>query len=1231
MENMKGTANVLADKALLDVLASNPTTQIAKTAFQTILDVLDKVSLPSSLDHGILQKIYDHLRNWSSFMDVFSVIPLLARVYDNLIHRDLGQPKVSNAVCELLFLIEDMADNQQCKILAGEHFLQRLLALAGSRLTGTKLQRVAVETLSSIILMCPPNQKLLSKDFLAEWSALFFRRVLPLCGDFFVQASIVEILYRISKQSPGILDCLEENTLREQMVSLHQTKKPDLLVETRIFLERLNHCSGKSRSVYSFLAEDIVFDGRSTPLMDERWVHFGMDHMSCYAAVDSEQNPSNVGLVLDVKIAFVSSLWLTDYFVQASKNVSLLDVFYNRIYDVQVCSNHTIDFAFRESLAPAQDTWIRLKTLRLKIVLKTDDLEILKDSVLSRIKYYQKELQKGCSKAVDSENTNTTPSFSAKAERSFRKASVGFAIPLPRKFKLPSRSSCTNQQIVVNSKVSGNLLTHAKEVSTQGNAIRKNGCIDNGIHDLDAVKSSTQVANPITKSEETNNCLSEKQPEVFKEASPKQDMFPCLQPINKCKVLPSFSHMKGETAMGAKKSRNSPLSKKDTVSSCGTDACLNTTNSGHTPNRPKLRTNCDSERENGDNEVKPSLQLVLGENASGHCNVGTVENALQRSPLTKSGRTATNKASIPKDGKLADMRHATQLHDRILNILNDANLLESDDIRKRMNSTSDPIETDSEQNRSVPRNIKVISRSTVKQKPHDFCRSQEVKATYRIKRRNGPLLENNDRHLNKASEKDVFSFDEDEQPPAKDSQRLATKDSKEKCVKLANSKADNCLAGDQPFPADDQQNTAANGSKEMLTKSKADNHPKDQPFPAHDQQYTAGNDSKEKLTKSKADNYLAKGQPFPADHQECTAANNLKEKRFEAGGSYIADLIQPDTPTVSPNLFDVKVRCSEEPFLFKNVHRVRQRKRDTNTDKSPAKKAKKSPELALALENRGPLMSREVPAYDESPMVGGKSHVELDKELLICYTSPEQTEKEANKSWKSPCFPADEHRLQFRSSSVSFAKGPNVETRRRARRRNRRLSGTVQKPADVNMSLIDEHTQIIESTDLEAVPNGEIQLIAALIQKMMKKIKVKTENKSAEILSSAMVAVQQRCQELEKICFAILRSSSLSLRKRLLCYLAEQHETFQDLQKKWRIEFENGLSHFKEISSQFDSSQSYLKSISDNQKIAHRRLFSSMGEFVELHLNETEQKLLAWQKAARGVRNELKVALLRIL
>ncbi|KAI5058555.1 hypothetical protein GOP47_0026725 [Adiantum capillus-veneris] len=1182
MENFKKTANVLADKALLDVLASDPDTPFSKVAFQTVLDVFDKVSLPSNLDHGNLQKVYDCLRKWSSFEDVSSVLPRLARVYDNLIHRDLGQPNLSNAVCELLFLIEDMADHRQCKILAGEHFLQRLLALAGSKLTGIKLQRTAVETLSSIIIMCPPNQKLLLEDLIADWLYIV-RRVLPLCGDFFVQASIVEVLYRLSKRSPELLDCLEDKTLREKMVLLHQKKKPDLLVETRYFLEHMNHSLGKSQSVYSFLAEDIIFDGRSTPLMDERWVHFGMDHLSCYTALDSdsEQNLGN-----------------------ATNSVSLLDVFYNRICDVHVCSNHSIDFAFRESLSPAQNTWIRLKTIKLKLFLKSEDLEILMDSVLSRINHCQKELQKGVLKPGDCENTNTTPSFSAKIERSFRKASVGFAIPLPRKFRLPSLSKISYDKIAANSKVSGNLITHPKEVLTQ-DATCKNGCIDKYVLDPNAGKSSTELADA-TINKESNHCLSAHQPEEHTEAGPKQT---CSQYTDNCKILPSFSHPKDDCTIGAKKisGRTSLQSRKDAVSSCRTSACLNTIDSGHKgdpPNRPKIRTDSESAKESGSNEAEPGSELEFVEKGSCHDNAGAVENGIQHSSLSKGGRSVTNKALTPKDVKSADTKQATHLQEKILNILNNANLpvSDADDVRKQKNSTSDPIETDSEQNRSVAKNIraKVISRSTLKQKPHAPCQGQEL---FRVKRQNRLLLEKAEKCLSKASEKDVFSFDENEHPVSEDNPCLAGID---KRIKLTKVKADNCL-------------------------------PKSQPFLADDQQWIAANDTNGKLTESKSDNGLVKRPSFPAHDQHCTAA---KEKLSEAGTSKsednndIADFIQPDTPAVSPNLCDAKVTGSEEAFLFKSVHRVRQRKRDLNTDKSPAKKSKKSPELTVALDNSGHVMSREVSSYEEASLVGEKSNNKLDKELLMCYSSPKQTEKEANMSWKSPCFTAEERRFPFRPIPVSSAKeGPNCGTGRRARRRNQRPSGIIEKPVDVEMSLIDEHLQTTETVPLEAVPNGEMQLVAALVHKMMKKIKVNTEKKSTEILACAMEAVQQRCQEVQEQIQADLdecTKTSGETFQQLQLQLEEQHETFQGIQKKWRNEFENGLNRFQEISSQVDSSQSYLKSISDTQKIAHRRLFSSMGEFVELHLNETEQKLLALQKAAKGIRNELRVALLQI-
>ena len=73
------------------------------------------------------------------------------------------------------------------------------------------------------------------------------KQVLPQCGDFFVQASIVEILYRLSKKHVHLLDALEDRKLKEMIISLHKVKKPDLHAQTRDFLEHLNGSLGLSR------------------------------------------------------------------------------------------------------------------------------------------------------------------------------------------------------------------------------------------------------------------------------------------------------------------------------------------------------------------------------------------------------------------------------------------------------------------------------------------------------------------------------------------------------------------------------------------------------------------------------------------------------------------------------------------------------------------------------------------------------------------------------------------------------------------------------------------------------------------------------------------------------------------------------------------------------------------------------------------------------------------------
>ena len=93
-----------------------------------------------------------------------------------------------------------------------------------------------------------------SFDYLVRFIEIitFFRQkivkqVLPQCGDFFVQASIVEILYRLSKKHVHLLDALEDRKLKGMIISLHKVKKPDLHAQTRAFLDHLNGSLGLSR------------------------------------------------------------------------------------------------------------------------------------------------------------------------------------------------------------------------------------------------------------------------------------------------------------------------------------------------------------------------------------------------------------------------------------------------------------------------------------------------------------------------------------------------------------------------------------------------------------------------------------------------------------------------------------------------------------------------------------------------------------------------------------------------------------------------------------------------------------------------------------------------------------------------------------------------------------------------------------------------------------------------
>jgi hypothetical protein len=74
-----------------------------------------QLSLSVCIDHTTMKALFDVLRNCAP-QRISSVIPHLANLYDNLLHRDFNQPEISVSICELLFLLEDLVDHGDCKI-----------------------------------------------------------------------------------------------------------------------------------------------------------------------------------------------------------------------------------------------------------------------------------------------------------------------------------------------------------------------------------------------------------------------------------------------------------------------------------------------------------------------------------------------------------------------------------------------------------------------------------------------------------------------------------------------------------------------------------------------------------------------------------------------------------------------------------------------------------------------------------------------------------------------------------------------------------------------------------------------------------------------------------------------------------------------------------------------------------------------------------------------------------
>ncbi|EFJ15601.1 hypothetical protein SELMODRAFT_445497 [Selaginella moellendorffii] len=256
----------------------------------------------------------------------------LAKLYDNLVTGDFTRREVLSLNLQLLFVIEDLSDHPQGKVLSGKHFITRLLTLACAKSGSLKLKRASVETLCALITRSAENQKFLILHVTGCYK--LFKVFLPKCGDFQLQASAAEILFRLTRRHKRLLDIVDDDAAKRAMLSMHEMKRPDVKTGIRNFVNLVNESLGASRSVHSFRALQVFIDGNEHTPHEEVWVHIGVDHISYYTNSPSKEFEGAAEIMdfdfKNIKEIKARYLEASGRCCRSNKNYSTLSVFFRR-------------------------------------------------------------------------------------------------------------------------------------------------------------------------------------------------------------------------------------------------------------------------------------------------------------------------------------------------------------------------------------------------------------------------------------------------------------------------------------------------------------------------------------------------------------------------------------------------------------------------------------------------------------------------------------------------------------------------------------------------------------------------------------------------------------------------------------------------------------------------------------------------------------------------------------
>ncbi|KAJ7558258.1 hypothetical protein O6H91_04G030900 [Diphasiastrum complanatum] len=329
-------------------------------------------------------------------------VQALAKTYDSLLLRDYDKQDVLSTLLELLFLIEDISEHPEGKISYGKVFVPRLLVLAPVRGNAVNLQRAVMETLCALITRSLENQQAVLDSVLDCYK--LFKVFLPKCGDFHLQASIAEILYRLSRRDAQLLDLIDDTASKVAILNIHNMKKPDLVFELRKFVNLLNESTGSLRSVHSFLVDKITVNGHEAT-SEEKWIDFGSSHISCYI------------------------------FKSGNDEAHICDLLYQDIIKIHRCSLTDLEIVIQEKCTNPyfqQDVADHLGQSSIHLFFSPEDLSVIIFSVIPQIRKLKRQDFKLTFHDQRDQTYLTTPYKSPQRRIGIRKVSIGLRVPLPK-------------------------------------------------------------------------------------------------------------------------------------------------------------------------------------------------------------------------------------------------------------------------------------------------------------------------------------------------------------------------------------------------------------------------------------------------------------------------------------------------------------------------------------------------------------------------------------------------------------------------------------------------------------------------------------------------------------------------------------------------------------------------------------------------------------------------------